>query len=424
MAGLDAARLEGLVDGMLVGGRLDPMTFGSMMRTFVGDCAEAYVAAAAAVARALACGPVDLGGGSSAHPLPTGSGHELGMGFRHGGERFVAVVEMSGKPDPEFDALMEKVFEDMGVPRVEGGEPAPSLPRGMRVARAGRDEAATLAALVADRWIPELVLEVGVSHGSARDDDEPVSADDEWLRGSRDLQDQCAWADSLQVLDMAVVATGNEGILLEACRAMGTRRWAVQDGFPPTVAGAALALDCGFRPGRRGVALVEAIQARACEIDMSKCRDMLLGLRDTCSRHGHVGEDDAYDLGTDAYAFTLADDGPAWVVRLDTQARDIAAVLRFDPRGEPVAMEVHQRTSAPRGTAWGADAFGMPSGPRGRAGAPESLVASFEVSGGAFRAVASPGNDADRIRAWNGFEANVHNAHLSFEAEYGRAPAP
>ena len=426
MPGLDAASIEALVDGMALGGRLDSITMSSMLKIFVGDCAEAYVGAAAAAARALEAGPVDLGGGSSAHALPTGSPYELGMGLVHAGERFVVVVGLSGKPDPAFDAMFDDMLRDMGM-APSAGEPRPRpvpSPNWIRAAKAGADEAAVLANLVADKWMPDLVLEAGVSHPGFREEDGPPGPDDPWDRGTRDLDDFCAWASLLQALDRAVVATGNGDLLDEACRAMAARRWAVQAGFPPTVAGAALAVDCGFRPGERGVTLVDAIQDRACELDLARCAGMLLGLGETCGRHGHVGEDGAYDLGTDAYAFTLADDGATWVLRLDTQSRNIAAVVRLAPAGDPVAMEVHQRPSRRKGDAWGADAFGMDGSPRARAVAPATLVASFAVSDGAFRIVTGPGNDIDRIRAWNGFEANVHNAHHAFQAEYGASPMP
>lgn len=415
-----------LLEGMAERRRIDQSMLAEIMKSMAGRSLEAHGAHISKVAARLAAsGAVDV---DTARPLhgrfgskgpwafapPTGDPWIGALAVRVGADLFLARAELSGRPDPKIDAVIDRL---LGTPAEKRAERVPVVEDVRRVdvyrLPSEADPKAVLADLAAGKWREKLF---GCSFSSEAYDKGGAKTG-RWNPGNDSLSGEGVdrWAEAFAALRAALEVLGDPGRIVADADMIRGRAWTAYGDETPCLKHHDMAAEYGrqyassddYLPSANCVTGVKEFTDAQVGGDIAALADAIGRVHDACSRNGHAGEGGEFvfnDLDDRAHADGA---GPRRSLRLRDQNRRHRVDILED--GNTIRFEVF-------------------SAPIDAPPAADKRLAAVELRRQgdllATRVEKGPGIVGDDIRGWNSFTCCVESADCCLEEEYGRAPSP
>lgn len=410
-----------LLEAMAPRGRIDQSMLSEALKAIAGRSLEAHGVHLSELAVRLA----DRGAGdqNSACPMygrsdpnpisafapPTGDPWVSAVVIRAGEDLFVVGIELSGKPDPGLDKIVDDLL-GRSLPRQAVRKPDPRDVRRVDVYHLplGGDLGALNADINAKKWRSDKLFGCSFSFSGE---------DGRWLAGNTDLSAAGVdrWVKAFEALRIVLDLDGDTARIANDAKVIGTRIYRNFRDETPDLAHFDEASDYGihfaylddFIPSANCVSGIEALAAAQVGLDMRGTVDMLYRIHDACMRAGHVDEDGEYDFN-DLDCFAHAGEaGGVQQISLRDQNRRHRVAFITDSSG--VKVDVF---SAPVDAPVGSEKLLVQV-----AVCPDNPNAMPRVTKG-------PGIAGDDIRAWNSFVSCVESADCCLEEDYGKPPSP
>jgi hypothetical protein len=345
----------------------------------------------------------------------TGSEHFIALAFEKGRDKQVAICEFSTKPDPEFDAIFDKIMKEMAAKR--GKIFVPSQEPKVREIR------------------HVYVLDYGASkdYGSHRDLNEAFSfianngtctreflrsdsstfseTKQEWTQSGR-LSHLDNWKTFFGYLRSAIDGIQVHDFHEQSASAFSKRHYWLAEEKVSKYWGATsrlaelVARQENYLPGQCADAMMRDILKKLMESELSGYLQYLRNVVDSCNEFDHSSQEGRFtynDLDNSVFSRPV-EDGSEVILHFNDQNRDFAVILSVsaeDKLGRFIAYDVGGL----------ADRFSQTSFPSSR------MLCTFTLDpdNQTVQLTSTPKLDQDSIRGWNSLLADIEGAAIEFD---------